>query len=244
MWPINLVRDLPVRSKRIAQSAYVAGQGLLFLVPEGIDSLRYGETRRWLRTKLGRSIFWTHGLLAQLFDLVGGPELLQLLLRPWANASTLSSAEIASISSVLGPDALRFGEIRVMQGGLFKLVFRLNGNLAFATWHTVWLPTEGQHTRASREILVHELTHVYQYERVGSRYLGEAIYMLIRTQRDCYNYGGPDGLTRACTMGGRYCDYNREQQAMIAQDFFARKSSGFDVVAYEPFIRELRAGFL
>lgn len=243
-WPINLVRDLPRRAGRVGRSALIAAQGTLFFLPELLDAQRYNETQAWARYKAGRVIFWSHGLLAQLFDLVSGPELIQLLMRPLAHATPLSEEEVASVSEVLGPHALRFREVRVLESGLFNYVFRFNGNLAFAAWRTVCLPVSGHHTRADRSILVHELTHVYQYERVGTRYLGEAIYMLMKTQRDCYNYGGPAGLAAAARSGVRYRDFNREQQAMIAQDFYILKARGEDVTAYEPFIRQLQAGEL
>ena len=243
-WPINLVRDLPRRAGRVGQSALAAAQGTLFFLPELLDAIRYDEAQEWTRFKAGRVIFWSHGLLAQFFDLVSGPEFVQVLMRPLGQATPLSPGEIATASQVLGPQALRFNEVRVLEGGLFAYVFRLNGNLAFATWRTVCLPSSGRHTREDRSILVHELTHVYQYERVGSRYLGEAIYMLIKTQRDCYNYGGPEGLAQADRSGVHYRDFNREQQAMIAQDFYTLRARGQDVTAYEPFIRQLQAGQL
>ena len=121
-------------------------------------------------------------------------------------------------------------------------IFAHNGNLAFTTWHTVNFPRNGRHTRANRAILVHEVAHVYQYEQVGSRYLGEAIYMLIKTKRDCYAYGGVEGLQQDWAAGKRYRDYNREQQAQIVQDYFSRCERGQDVAAYEPFMVEVRLG--
>lgn len=244
LWPINLVRDFPVRASRLGGSWGTAVQGLLFLLPELLDALRHGETGRWLRFKAGRVFFWLHAVLAQLFDLAGGPEIIQIMIRPWAQATPLSATEMAALDRVFAPGALRTGEIRILQGGLLNLVFQLNGNLAFAAWRTVCLPTDAPHARHNLPLLIHELTHVYQYERIGSRYLGEAIYMLIKTRRDCYHYGGPGGLLLACATGTRLGDFNREQQAMIAQDFFTLLSREADWSAYEPFIRELREGHL
>lgn len=243
-WPINLVRDFPRRAGRLLGNLLGGAQGLLFLLPELLDALRYGETRRWLRYRAGRVLFWSHALLAQSFDLVGGPEICQLLLRPLGRATPLTSAEAAHLQAVLGPNAVRVAEVRVLEGGLMDRLFQLNGNLAFAAWRTVCLPTEGGHTRANAPIVMHELTHVYQYERIGSRYLGEAIYMLIKTKRDCYNYDGPAGLSLACATGVAFCDYNREQQAMIVQDYFDLLQRQADVRPYEPFIAQLRHGRL
>lgn len=242
LWPINLVRDFPARSGRLLRTLWRGGRGLVFFGPELWRAGRAGAARPWLRRQVGRSAAWLHRLLAELFDLVGGPELAQFLMHLITRTTPLTADEVAMIGHVLGPRALRFGDVRVAEGGLLDLVFQLNGNLAFATWHTVYLPRRGAHGRANRAIVVHELTHVYQYERVGSRYLGEAIYMLIKTKRDCYSYGGAVGLVEACTAGTQMAHFNREQQARITQDYYDRLEQGLDVTAYEPFLRQLRAG--
>ncbi|OQA16875.1 MAG: hypothetical protein BWY63_02593 [Chloroflexi bacterium ADurb.Bin360] len=56
-----------------------------------------------------------------------------------------------------------------------------------------------------------------------------------------YGYGGAEGLHRAHEHGRRLCDFNREQQAQIVQDYFACRD-GAERAAYEPYIDELRAG--
>lgn len=244
MWPINLVRDFPMRAARWLGTVWRGVSGLVFLLPEGAQARHERRTAVWRRQKLGRLADGCHQLFAQTFDLLGGPEIAQCLMRFGARTSPLTGAEIALIARVLGPDALRFGDVRVAEGGVYHLVFRFNGNLAFATWHTIHLPRDGRCTRANLPIVIHELTHVFQYERVGSRYLGEAIYMLIKTKRDCYNYGGAAGLREAQATGRCYRDYNREQQAQITQDYFTLCEKGSDVTAYEPFIAQVRAGEL
>lgn len=242
MWPINLVRDLPLRLGRWLCTLWRGARGIVYLLPEWTTARREGRVAVWRRWKLGRLADGLHQLAAQTFDLVGGPEVAQFFMHLITQTTPLTGPEIAKIASVLGPDALRFGDVRVAEGGLFDLIFKYNGNLAFATWHTINLPRTGRHTRTNLPIVVHELTHVYQYERVGSRYLGEAIYVLIKTKRDCYNYGGVEGLQSACADGRRFSDFNREQQAKITQDYFDLHEKGSDVTAYEPFLAQARAG--
>ncbi|MEZ4511793.1 MAG: hypothetical protein R3C62_07955 [Chloroflexota bacterium] len=247
LWPINLVRDFPVRAARLLATLWRGVKGVVFFLPE-----MWGENGRFLphlRYKVGRLADWLHQLLTNLFDLIGGPELAQFFMHLVTKTTPLTGAEIAMMSTVLGPHALRYGEIRVAEGGLFNLIFKLNGNLAFATWHTINLPLTSDsqgysHTRQNLPIVVHELTHVYQYEQIGTRYLGEAIYMLIKTRRDCYNYGGVSGLATACSHGKKYCDFNREQQAKITQDYFYLRQAGYDTTHYEPFLQQARAGEL
>ena len=244
MWPINLVRDFPIRAGRLLRTLARGVDAILFFFPELFDAIRHRESGQWLRTKVGRFTDWLHQLLTQLFDLFGGPEIGEFLIHLTSKTTPLTGDEIGVISAILGPQAMRYGDVRVVEGGLFELIFRLNGNLGFATWHSINLPRTGRHTRQNRGIVVHELTHVYQYERVGSRYLGEAVYMLIKTKRDCYNYGGSQGLLGACAIGQHYRHYNREQQAMITQDYYIRSEKGLEVVSYEPFIAQLRSGEL
>lgn len=244
MWPVNLVRDFPVRAGRLLRTFARAVDAILFFIPELLDALRHRETTSWLGIKINRFADWLHQLLAQLFDLFGGPELAEFLIHLTTKTTPLTGDEIGTISRILGPQAMRYGDVRVVEGGLFDLIFRLNGSLAFATWHSINLPRNGRHTRENRGIVVHELTHVYQYERVGTRYLGEAIFMLIKTKRDCYNYGGSQGLIGACAAGRRYRHYNREQQAMITQDYYNRSERGLEVESYEPFIAQVRSGEL
>jgi hypothetical protein len=244
MWPINLVRDFPIRAGRLLRTLARGIDAILFFLPELFDAIRHRELGTWLRSKVGRFADWLHQLLTQLFDLLGGPEIGEFLIHLTCKTTPLTGDEIGVISTILGPQAMRYGDVRVVEGGLFDLIFRLNGNFAFATWHSINLPRTGRHTRQNRGIVVHELTHVYQYERVGSRYLGEAIYMLIKTKRDCYNYGGSQGLLGACAIGRHYRHYNREQQAMITQDYYVRSEKGLEVVSYEPFIAQLRSGEL
>jgi hypothetical protein len=242
MWPVNLLRDGGVRSGRLGRTLWVGLVGLMGLIPDGWRAAGNGRFGEWLLAHPKRFLFGLHSLLAQLFDVVGGPEIGQFLMHLITHTSPLTAEEQAMMKAVLGAEAMRYEEVRVAEGGLMDWVFARNGNLAFTTWRTVNFPRNGRHTRANRAILVHELAHVYQYERVGSRYLGEAIYMLIKTKRDCYNYGGAEGLGRDWAAGLRVKGYNREQQAQIVQDYFGCKENGQDVAAYEPFMAEIRTG--
>lgn len=237
-WPVNLVRDFPARSQRLLVTLWV---GLVGLGRTAV-MLGRGEAKGdFWRRRVGGAFFWLHRLLNELFDFVGGPEIGEFFLRMIANSTPLTGEEMGKVAAVFGPNGLRYSDVRVTEGGLLeRVIFRYNGNLAFATWHTVHIPLTGKHTRDRWSLMMHELTHVYQYENVGSRYLGEAIYMLIKTKRDCYNYGFIDGLKAAISEGKLYAAYNREQQAMIVQDFVALNEKGHDTAVYLPFIDQLR----
>ncbi|HRQ41764.1 MAG TPA: DUF4157 domain-containing protein [Chloroflexota bacterium] len=219
LWPFNLARDFSVRVQRIGHTC---------------------RTAVTHKPPLAKTI---HLLAVQIFDLFGGPELAQVFLRLLAHTTPLTTAETAVITDTVGI-RLRFTDVRLAEGGLSKWIFRFNGNLAFTAWHTIFLPQTPARSRQNLALLVHELTHVYQYEQVGSRYMTEAIYMLIATRRDCYAYGGAGGLQQAYENQMLLSSFNREQQAQIVQDYFSLHVAGEGVTAYLPYINELRHGRL
>jgi hypothetical protein len=184
---------------------------------------------------------WLHALAWTLFDLAGGPEMAQFFWRLVTDTRPLNGEETQAATAVLGPGAIRYKDVRIAQGGLLRFAFRLNKNRAFATWYTINLPDKRDDDLA---LLVHELTHTRQYERVGSVYIGQGLWVQSRLGRKAYDYGGPVGLQQDRAAGKRYNDYNREQQGQIAQDYCVRVQDGRDTSAYEPFIDELRQGLL
>jgi hypothetical protein len=209
-WPAALVRELPDRARRL---------------PAAIEA--------------GGRAAQTGALAAYLWDLAGGPELFSLLWRAATHTSRLTEEELARAAAVLGAEAIRFRDVRVAEGGLLNLIFPRNGARGFVTYHTVNLPTEGGRLRSEPGLLVHELVHVLQHEKLGSVYIGQC---LGAQRREGYDYGGPAGLQTARAEGKSYRSFNREQQAQIAEDYFNRLQRGQDVAAYEPYIEELRRG--
>jgi len=223
-WPINLWRDFGVRIGRL---------GRLF---NPKTKLSFGSR--------------LHQIIVGFLDLIGFPEFVEFFFRAVTRSSRLTDEEMEMVTAVLGKNAIRFNEVRVLENGLLSFIFRFNGNFGFAFCHSVCLPTTSYrkghigHVRANRPIVMHELTHVYQYEQVGSRYLGEAIYVLIKTKRDCYRYGGKKGLQARKAKNGRFADLNREQQAMLVQNYFTDLDRGEETAVYAPFMEQARNGEL
>ena len=159
----------------------------------------------------------------------------------------MSKYEVDAASLVFSTKAIQYDSIRVVEGGLLKFVFRLNKKRAFTTFSTINLPSSGSHSRSHLDIVVHELTHVYQYRLVGSIYILEALRAQSTTG---YKYGGWQQLEEDLRTGKHFCDYNREQQGQIAQDYYneviVKELLTEDPIrqAYEPFIDELRKGAL
>jgi hypothetical protein len=89
--------------------------------------------------------------------------------------------------------------------------------------------------------LIHELTHCWQYQHDGPRYLVEALYAQLRYGSSAYDYGGEAGLVQAALAGKRFDEFNREQQGDIARDYYVRTKQGLDTTAWQPYIDVLRS---
>jgi hypothetical protein len=88
--------------------------------------------------------------------------------------------------------------------------------------------------------LIHELTHAWQYQHIGIRYLWYALLTQLRQKGMAYNFGGADGLLRLYRQGWNLNMFNMEQQGDIARTFYDRLARNEDVRAWMPFIEEFQ----
>ena len=102
------------------------------------------------------------------------------------------------------------------------------------------LPLPGEWDFYNVDWLVHELTHTWQYQHTGIRYLFRALWAQFRLKDAAYEFGGPDGLAACRLEGGTLFSFNPEGQASIVEDYYRRKRQNKDVSAYLPFIGDLQ----
>ena len=102
------------------------------------------------------------------------------------------------------------------------------------------VPPEGDWDISNMEWLVHELTHAWQYQHIGSRYLFRALWAQFRLKDAAYEYGGPDGLSAFRLKGGNLFSFNVEAQATIVEDYYWRTYHNQDVSAYKSYIEDLQ----
>jgi len=88
--------------------------------------------------------------------------------------------------------------------------------------------------------LIHELTHVWQYQHMGWRYFFKAIAAQVRIGSKAYRYGGEQALQQIHIQGFLLNDFNLEQQGEIARDYYRGLVIGLDTSAYQPFIDQLQ----
>ncbi len=91
-------------------------------------------------------------------------------------------------------------------------------------------------------VFVHELVHVWQFQNLGSIYIGRALQA--QMSPNVYDYGGPENLFQQMIKGKRLLDYNFEQQAEIIEDYFRlyyldEWQRPIDLTVYEYFKQDL-----
>lgn len=94
--------------------------------------------------------------------------------------------------------------------------------------------------------LIHELTHQWQFQRMGWRYLWRALRVQVRAGLQSYNYqaGHPtkEAALQAARVAGRtLAHFNMEQQGDLARDYYFALKQGRDVRAWEAFVAEFQA---
>ena len=184
---------------------------------------------------------------------------------PWRRLSPVELAEAKQVFEA----AVRFPRIRITEGSRFALAVGYLGSLfdggdqrPVANAMTV-----GYSIRFSRELrtdqtqpeqarisdtawLIHELTHVWQYEHVGWRYLPQAVSERVLQGSKAYSYSPKSGLLnrgkdleKQRQEGKRFGDFNREQQGNVVGDYYRALKANEDTSGWEPFIRELRGEY-
>ena len=244
MWLINLIRDLPERLARLAVTLWEGLKGAASFLPELIRQLAKNGTEGlgpWMVNKLKGGAAWVGRLALNLLDIGGFPEIGEALLHLVSQTRKLRSDEIAAAQQVLGSGAVRWSDVRVGSGELLNLIFKMNDSRAFTTWHTINAPEDIDVTT-----MVHELTHVYQYEKVGSIYMAQAIHAQATLGNNAYDV---NDLVAQREAGKQLRDFNREKQAQIASTYYEKSIignslTGKQLEAFEYYIGQLRAGLL
>jgi hypothetical protein len=125
------------------------------------------------------------------------------------NTRVLSASELKAGKSIFGT-SINFDFVRVDIGAVIGPAF---SHRAYTSFHTI--NTWGTE---SKDTMVHELTHVWQYENAGAIYMPQAVHAQV--WGGGYEYGDVAELQARKIAGRGLLSFNREQQAQIVEDFF------------------------
>jgi hypothetical protein len=162
--------------------------------------------------------FWQGlDLIVDFVSMIGAGEGLQYLWGVFNHMRPLSAEEICASQVVHPSGMIPYDKVRVDDQSLLT---KINGGRAVTTMHIIHAPAD-----FPLDVVVHELTHVAQYEKVGAKYLPEAAHA---QATEGYDYIGAGhkyaNIRQARTKGARFKDFNREQQAQIAEDYYLWKA--------------------
>jgi hypothetical protein len=213
---------------------------------------------KWLLEGLRSGAAWAGRLVAKLADLVGFGEIADLVFQVFKfNTRPLTPGEVFQAHQVFG-DTIDYGQVRVDEFSFIAMFgewYRGTNGMGVVLFHTINFnrPISAVSSVDDAAWLMHELTHVWQYEHVGSQYLGEAIHAQ-ETIPNAYVYAESgswkDDRNRTWLEahrqgGGTFADFNREAQGDLVRHYWyrlAEASDAYDHAAWQPYIDDLRGG--
>jgi len=213
---------------------------------EGVKSLKPWSLMWWESLAHASTwvdfLQWTGARLVDLIEILGVGEAYETLMDfVKFNTRPLSSSERAKASSIFG-SSINFELVRVDQHAALGPGMSKNPR-PYTSFHTIngWGGIDDA-------TLIHELTHVWQYQESGAIYMPQALHAQIKLGLNAYSYGGAAGLRTARSAGQRLTSFNREQQAQIVEDLYLIKTAGAplvetaspaDLPVYAHFVKEV-----
>ena len=209
------------------------------------QGMRINESgkRYWWESELGshaghRIAVWWMSLMVYLLECLGSGEVYETVMDfVKFNTRTLHPWEIQLAKSIYG-NTIQYRRVRIDE---MAMAGPKQKQFCYVSFYLVnsWGPMRNR-------IFIHELMHVWQYERMGALYMVHAL----RAQQSImgYNYGGVTTLKAYLEKGKNLHDFNPEQQADIVADYYLIKN-GYspqwgrggqeDLAVYEKFIEDL-----
>jgi hypothetical protein len=130
--------------------------------------------------------------------------------------------------------AVRKGESAVMTLG--------PGSPARTPFNTIYFPPGAIKPASDLDYmawLIHEMTHTWQTQHGIS--VATKLFWALHGEK-AYDYGKEEQLAKDIAAGKHYTEYNTEQQADIARNYYYALKTGKSLAVYLPFITELQAG--
>jgi|GEM_PF-3233568 len=213
---VDWIKELPDRVARLGETVF---EGIAGLNPFSGDFWK-GVVHPW--DTLKSFARWSLDVAIQAGEVAGLNEVAETL-ADFIKTGTrsLSDREKAVAKSVFG-NSINLSLVRIDEAAWsVPIVKKLKGAdvyRPFTTFHTI--NTWGSIDDAT---LIHELTHVWQYENDGAVYIPNALAG--QESDEGYNYGGAAGLMNQITtqygnVDNAFKKFNPEQQAHIIEDYY------------------------
>ena len=117
-----------------------------------------------------------------------------------------------------------------------RIVQAVVANAPTTLGNYIRIPMDGS---ISRSVLIHELTHIWQYQTRGTRYISDSVCHQVGAAISTGSRSGAYGVTEVDLRARSIDDLPAETQAMIVQTFF-QVSDARANPDYQRFIRQVR----
>jgi hypothetical protein len=150
----------------------------------------------------------------------------------------LNSFELVMAKEIFG-NTINYARVRIDETAEIACK---NSYLKYVSFYTI-----NSWGRMSDDIFIHEMVHIWQYQKFGAVYIPKALKVHL-TKGMSYNYGGLAALKKSMAKNGNFLDFNFEQQGDIVADYFRircgdapiwGKANKDDLPVYEYFIGQL-----
>jgi hypothetical protein len=168
------------------------------------DRLANGLFRRPLETAVG------HELL-NIRVIASGVQTVAGLERP---SRGLTGDEIAELKKIFGEN-IDYSQVRIKDGPEAGIASLNDGNRAFTSGNTIYMKRD-KSAPDYLETLVHEMTHVWQFQNGGTAYQAQSL----TAQGESPNNGAYDWQA-AMQAGKSWSELNPEEQAKLIEDGYA-----------------------
>jgi len=172
------------------------------------------------------------------------------------NSRPLSPYEIDESRKAFG-DNLNYEDIRIFEGNRLpnflddfgrlikkmpKRAGHINNAITIGNWCLFGREIETSKAN-DRSWLIHELTHVWQFQTIGWLYLFKALAAQMKMGAKVYDFGGEEGLKKHIQKGGMFKDFNLEQQGDIVKIYYEKVCKGEDTTTWKLLIKQMEKSF-
>jgi len=164
---------------------------------------------------------WVGRVSIDLAEALGIPEDAETiadLLKP--ETRSLNPEEIKLAKSVFG-NSINYRLVRLDEAAKTvdwtKQIKGFKNPRPFTTFHTI-----NSWGKLEKDTLIHELTHIWQYEHGGAKYIPEAL--AVNGKDSGYDYKGVSNLRKLRAAGKGMSSFDPEKQAKIVEEYYLIKT--------------------
>jgi len=160
-------------------------------------------------------IQWFFDLAFYIFDLILIPEIYEVILSIIKSKYRFLTEDEKLLAKQYFGDSINMKFVRINS--------QMSQKIERKAYAYVTLNTINYRHKISKPIFLHELVHVWQYQRFGSMYIYRAL--LAQSTKMNYDYGGLEKLYAGMINQQKFIQFNFEQQGSIIEDYCRLKDS-------------------